>query len=156
MNMAYMVSIFFSVMSENGVTPGAALMARSASMSCAAREYSPVHITVSAASEPTNIRKLTSACACAAANARSIHCFMSRRCGWRSVSAMNMLQATRASTAGEGSGTPPLSASSSTAIQRSSSEQSSSSYRIANMAPEAASTVPTPSPALRKRSNAFS
>ena len=124
--MPCIASTVFSVSSENTVIPALSDTRRMASISSDARPYTPVHIRVSAASKPVDILRFGSGTPRAAASARSIHCPMSPRCGWRRVSETNMLQATRASSSGEPSGVW-LAASSSTAIQRSSSEKSSSS-----------------------------
>ena len=63
-----------------------------------------------------------------------------------------------ASAAGEARTSPPPVSLSSTAIQRSSSEKSSSSYRIASIAPEQARIMPLRpcAPAARNSSNALS
>jgi len=71
---------------------------------------------------------------------------------------MNMLAVTRASTAGPGKRRFGHSSDSSDAIQRSSSEQSSISWRMASMTPEQASSAPVRSfpAALPKPSKARS
>ncbi len=52
-SMWYIASTFFSVICENGVTPGPAARRRMASIRPWARMSTPVHISVSAASRPT-------------------------------------------------------------------------------------------------------
>lgn len=78
-SMQYIASTFFSVIRENGDTPGDPAIRRVSSMSSSALPCNPVHISVREHGSPTNIFRLGSSTSRARSSARSIHRSMSRR-----------------------------------------------------------------------------